>query len=151
MHEQVYILPAERRDRNEGRAGGGKGGKGDNKVELGEVGKKKGQSNEHGKELLPSHDVLHGDLSDVAQNTRMALREALVSCYAGRLWENNTPDPPFFDDAQVFLTPLYSSSTFLNNFKLRLEDEKALPANTSAIFPTRSMTSRRECSRHGLR
>ncbi|CAM9580931.1 unnamed protein product [Scytosiphon promiscuus] len=136
---KVYMLPAEQQGSDEETRDGveEKGEPIDCQVEQ-DQGGKRGQPEGQDKELLPSRDVPHQDLSEVARETRMALRAALIGRYAGRVWDRDTPDPPFFDDAQVFLTPSYSSSTFLNNFKLRAEDQTALPAESSVILPTSS-------------
>lgn len=136
------MLPTEQRRGNEQESGRG-AGEGEGEAEGGErpVEKKKGRKTKQessDQAELPWRDVEHEDLSPVTRQTRLALREAIVGCYASRVWDPQSVGCPFFDDAQVFLTPSHSSSKFLNAFKLREEDRRALCAESPVHVPTES-------------
>lgn len=94
----------------------------------GEGDKKKGP-------LLFKH-VQPNDLTEVARVIRAELNKALVSRFYGRVWDPNTPDPSFFRDASVLLTPPFKKGAYLDGLALVDGDEEGLPVSRDVSVPT---------------
>ena len=88
------------------------------------------------KHKLPTTMVSPDALHPVAKTTRDELCKALVSRFYGRVWDPLTPDPSFFRDSAVLLTPPFNGGQYLDALKLREENSGSLPASSLASAPT---------------
>lgn len=80
--------------------------------------------------------IQHEHLKYVAQGTRRALADALVTRFFARVWDKNAPDLSLFRNAAVVLVPPFHAARHLDELNLDCNDEEALPRNEKALVPT---------------
>ncbi|CAB1099071.1 unnamed protein product [Ectocarpus sp. CCAP 1310/34] len=88
------------------------------------------------KKPLPFKMVPPEQLHAAVEKTRVEMRRALVSRFYGRVWDENTLDPPFFCHAACLLTPPFSEGLHVAAMKLAAGDDEYLPSTSTATAPT---------------
>lgn len=72
--------------------------------------------------------------TEVAKTIRLALRDAFISRYCGRVWDPNTLNPSIFRDASIALLPSFDISPILVFTKLQTGlDDRSLPRTTDDV------------------